>query len=59
MAMLRFASIFANNLSRRATRHGNIVEVSLVLKGNPRCRIKNVTMAHSDGEGYLGDHQNG
>ena len=48
-------SIFANNLkqSGNVVEHGNIVEVSLVLKGaNPRATIENVTMAHSDGEGY-------
>lgn len=48
-------SIFANNLKQEGNvvRHGNIVEVSLVLKGaNPKATIKNVTMAHSDGEGY-------
>lgn len=48
-------SIFANNLKQtgNVVQHGNIVEVSLVLKGaNPRATIKNVTMAHSDGEGY-------
>lgn len=48
-------SIFANNLKQdgNVVRHGNIVEVSLVLKGaNPKATIKNVTMAHSDDEGY-------
>lgn len=48
-------SIFANNLRQdgNVVKHGNIVEVSLVLKGaNPRATIENVTMAHSDGEGY-------
>lgn len=48
-------SIFANNLkqSGNVVQHGNIVEVSLVLKGaNPKATIENVTMAHSDGEGY-------
>lgn len=48
-------SIFANNLKQtgNVVQHGNIVEVSLVLKGaNPKATIKNVTMAHSDGEGY-------
>lgn len=48
-------SIFANNLKQEGNvvRHGNIVEVSLVLKGaNPKATIKNVTMAHSDDEGY-------
>ena len=48
-------SIFANNLkqSGNVVEHGNIVEVSLVLKGaNPRATIENVTMAHSDGDGY-------
>lgn len=48
-------SIFANNLKQNGNvvQHGNIVEVSLVLKGaNPKATIKNVTMAHSDGEGY-------
>lgn len=48
-------SIFANNLKQdgNVVKHGNIVEVSLVLKGaNPKATIKNVTMAHSDGEGY-------
>ena len=48
-------SIFANNLKQKGNvvQHGNIVEVSLVLKGaNPKATIENVTMAHSDGEGY-------
>lgn len=48
-------SIFANNLKQNGNvvKHGNIVEVSLVLKGaNPRATIENVTMAHSDDEGY-------
>lgn len=48
-------SIFANNLKQdgNVVKHGNIVEVSLVLKGaNPKAIIENVTMAHSDGEGY-------
>ena len=48
-------SIFANNLKQdgNVVKHGNIVEVSLVLKGaNPKATIKNVTMAHSDDDGY-------
>lgn len=48
-------SIFANNLKQNGNvvQHGNIVEVSLVLKGaNPRATIENVTVVHSDGEGY-------
>lgn len=48
-------SIFANNLKQNGNvvQHGNIVEVSLVLKGaNPKATIENVTMAHSDDEGY-------
>ena len=48
-------SIFANNLKQdgNVVKHGNIVEVSLVLKGaNPKATIENVTMAHSDGDGY-------
>ena len=48
-------SIFANNLKQdgNVVKHGNIVEVSLVLKGaNPKATIENVTVAHSDGEGY-------
>lgn len=48
-------SIFANNLKQdgNVVKHGNIVEVSLVLKGaNPKATIENVTMAHSDGESY-------
>ena len=48
-------SIFANHLKQdgNIVRHGNIVEVSLVLKGaNPKATIKNVTMAHSDNDGY-------
>lgn len=48
-------SIFANNLKQdgNVVIHGNIVEVSIVLKGaNPKATIENVTMAHSDGEGY-------
>lgn len=48
-------SIFANNLKQNGNvvKHGNIVEVSLVLKGaNPKATIENVSMSHSDGEGY-------
>lgn len=48
-------SIFANNLKQNGNvvKHGNIVEVSLVLKGaNPKATIENVTLAHSDDEGY-------
>lgn len=48
-------SIFANNLKQdgNVVKHGNIVEVSLVLKGaNPKATIENVTMSHSDGDGY-------
>lgn len=48
-------SIFANHLKQdgNIVRHGNIVEVSLVLKGaNPKATIENVSMAHSEGEGY-------
>lgn len=48
-------SIFANHLRQEGNivRHGNIVEVSLVLKGaNPKATIENVSMAHGDGDGY-------
>lgn len=48
-------SIFANQLRQKGNivEHGNIVEVSLVLRGaNPKATIENVSMAHSDGEGY-------
>lgn len=48
-------SIFANHLKQdgNVVRHGNIVEVSLVLKGaNPKATIENVSMAHGDGDGY-------
>lgn len=48
-------SIFANHLKQEGNivRHGNIVEVSLVLKGaNPKATIENVSMAHGEGEGY-------
>ena len=48
-------SIFANQLKQdgNIVRHGNIVEVSLVLKGaNPKATIENVSMAHSDDDGY-------
>ena len=48
-------SIFANHLKQdgNIVKHGNIVEVSLVLKGaNPKATIENVSMAHGDGEGY-------
>lgn len=48
-------SIFANHLKQdgNIVRHGNIVEVSLVLKGaNPKATIENVSMAHGDGDGY-------
>lgn len=48
-------SIFANHLKQdgNIVRHGNIVEVSLVLKGaNPKATIENVSMAHSDDDSY-------
>lgn len=48
-------SIFANHLKQdgNVVLHGNIVEVSLVLKGaNPKATIENVSMAHGEGEGY-------
>jgi HK97 family phage major capsid protein len=48
-------SIFANQLRQTGNivEHGNIVEVSLVLRGaNPKATIENVSMAHADGEGY-------
>ena len=48
-------SIFANHLKQdgNIVRHGNIVEVSLVLKGaNTKATIENVSMAHGEGEGY-------
>lgn len=48
-------SIFANHLKQdgNIVRHGNIVEVSLVLKGaNPKATIENVSMSHSDSDGY-------
>lgn len=48
-------SIFANHLKQdgNIVRHGNIVEVSLVLKGaNPKATIENVSMAHGDSDGY-------
>ena len=48
-------SIYANHLKQdgNIVRHGNIVEVSLVLKGaNPKATIENVSMAHGEGEGY-------
>ena len=48
-------SIFANQLQQNGptVNHGNIVEVSLVLRGaNPGATIENVTVAHGDGEGY-------
>ena len=48
-------SIFANHLKQdgNIVQHGNIVEVSLVLKGaNPKATIENVSMAHGEGEGY-------
>lgn len=48
-------SIFANHLKQdgNIVRHGNIVEVSLVLKGaNPKATIENVSMAHGDDDGY-------
>lgn len=48
-------SIFANHLRQEGNivRHGNIVEVSLVLKGaNPKATIENVSMAHGDSDGY-------
>lgn len=48
-------SIFANQLRQKGAivEHGNIVEVSLVLRGaNPGATIKNVSVAHSDDSGY-------
>lgn len=48
-------SIFANQLRQKGNivEHGNIVEVSLVLRGaNPKATIENISMAHADGEGY-------
>lgn len=48
-------SIFANQLRQRGStvEHGNIVEVSLVLRGaNPGATIENVAVAHSDDSGY-------
>ena len=48
-------SIFANQLRQKGNivEHGNIVEVSLVLRGaNPKATIENVSMAHGDDSGY-------
>lgn len=48
-------SIFANQLRQKGSivEHGNIVEVSLVLRGaNPGATIENVSVAHSDDSGY-------
>lgn len=48
-------SIFANQLRQNGpiVEHGNIVEVSLVLRGaNPGATIENVSVAHSDDSGY-------
>lgn len=48
-------SIFANQLRQNGpiVEHGNIVEVSLVLRGaNPGATIENVAVAHSDDSGY-------
>lgn len=48
-------SIFANQLRQKGpvVEHGNIVEVSLVLRGaNPGATIENVSVAHSDDSGY-------
>lgn len=48
-------SIFANQLRQKGAivEHGNIVEVSLVLRGaNPGATIENVSVAHSDDSGY-------
>ena len=45
-------SIYANNLTQSGgdVKHGNIVEVSLVLSGaNPGAKIENIALAHSDG----------
>lgn len=45
-------SIYANNLTQSGgdVKHGNIVEVSLVLSGaNPGAKIENIAIAHSDG----------
>lgn len=48
-------SIFANQLRQNGpiVEHGNIIEVSLVLRGaNPGATIENVAVAHSDDSGY-------
>ena len=48
-------SIFANQLRQNGpiVEHGNIVEVSLVLRGaNPGATIENVSVSHSDDSGY-------
>lgn len=48
-------SIFANQLRQNGpiVEHGNIVEVSLVLRGaNPGATIENVSVTHSDDSGY-------
>lgn len=45
-------SIYANNLTQSGgdVKHGNIVEVSLVLSGaNPGAKIENIAIAHGDG----------
>ena len=45
-------SIYANNLTQSGgdVKHGNIVEVSLVLSGaNPGAKIENIALAHGDG----------
>lgn len=45
-------SIYANNLIQNGgdVKHGNIVEVSLVLSGaNPGAKIENIAIAHGDG----------
>lgn len=45
-------SIFANHVQERGRNvvHGNIVEVSLVMRGaNPGAKIEQVTLAHGDG----------
>lgn len=45
-------SIFANKLTQSGgdVKHGNIVEVSLVLSGaNPGAKIENIALAHGDG----------
>ena len=57
---IKSLSIYANELVQkgRQVMHGNLIEVSLVLRGaNPGALIDNVTIRHSDGEIETLEHE--